>query len=140
MTHRDRRGLPARWLLAAALLQTSLATLRAEESRADDRMAAIVADVRAQEAKYRDIEYIVKITTRQADRQAPDRSDNVTSIESQLRDEIATKLAAALGQKAPVTGGIDAASLDASLVATPPSGDKPVTFTANRSISSGSWR
>src|SRR5262245_33154131 len=79
---RDRLRMPARWLIVAALLHPGLASLGAGESRADDRMAAIVADVRAQEAKYRDIEYIVKITTRAADRQAPDRSVGVTSIET----------------------------------------------------------
>ena len=59
---RDRLRLPAQWLIAAALLHPGLAALGAEESRADDRMAAIVADVRAQEARYRDIEYVVGST------------------------------------------------------------------------------
>jgi thiol-disulfide isomerase/thioredoxin len=45
-------------------------------------MAAVVAAVRAQEAKYRDIEYVVKITTRAADRQSPDQSPEVTSLET----------------------------------------------------------
>ncbi len=82
MTHRDRPVSPAAWLLAAALLQPGLAIPAAEESRADDRMAKIVAEVRAQEARYKDIEYVVKITTRQADRQAPDRPPGVTSMET----------------------------------------------------------
>jgi hypothetical protein len=36
-------------------------------------MEAIIAAVRGQEAKYRDIEYVVKITTRAPDRHDPDR-------------------------------------------------------------------
>ncbi len=85
MTHRDRPGRPAGWLLAVALLQLpppGAAAPAAAEARDDDRMAEIVAKVRDQEAKYRDIEYVVKLTIRQADRQAPDRPAGVKSIET----------------------------------------------------------
>jgi hypothetical protein len=86
MTHRDRPAWPTAWLLAAAMLQPGLApavaVAKAPQARADDRMAGIVASARAQEAKYRDIEYIAKITTRQADPRAPERAASVTSIET----------------------------------------------------------
>ncbi|MGO9469886.1 MAG: hypothetical protein ACLQVF_37770, partial [Isosphaeraceae bacterium] len=71
MMHRYRLGWPTAWLVAAVLLQSGRAA--AVDVRADDRMAPIVAEVRAQEAKYRDIEYIVKSTIREADPKAPDR-------------------------------------------------------------------
>lgn len=53
-----------------------------QQARADDPMAEIIASVRAQEARYQDIEYVVKITTRQADPRAPDRPAEVKSIET----------------------------------------------------------
>lgn len=84
MTHRDRPGWLAAWLLAVALLQSGPDAPAAEkqQARADDRMAEVIASVRAQEARYRDIEYVVKITTRQADPRAPDRPADVKSIET----------------------------------------------------------
>ncbi len=45
-------------------------------------MAELVAEVRAQEAKYKDIEYVVKITTRRPIAKAPDRATGVTSMET----------------------------------------------------------
>ncbi len=80
MMHRDRLGWPTAWLVAAVLLQSGRAA--AVGARADDRMAPIVAEVRTQEAKYRDIEYIVKSTIREADPKAPDRPADVTSMET----------------------------------------------------------
>ncbi len=80
MMHRERLGWPTAWLVAAVLLQSGRAA--ALDARADDRMAPIVAEVRAQEAKYRDIEYIVKSTIREADPKAPDRPADVTSTET----------------------------------------------------------
>jgi hypothetical protein len=85
MTRRNHLRLPTGWLLAAALIHLGRSVLGADEPRADarnDRMAAVVAAVRAQEAKYRDIEYVVKITTRAADRQSPDQATEVTSLET----------------------------------------------------------
>src|SRR5437867_1869537 len=85
MMRRNHLGLPTGWLLAAALIHLGRSVLGADESRADARddwMAAVVAAVRAQEAKYRDIEYVVKITTRTADRQSPDRATEATSLET----------------------------------------------------------
>lgn len=76
MRHRGRGGSATCWLLAAILCQ------QAGEARADDRMAAIVAEVRAQEAKYRDIEYALKTTTRKPDPSAPDRATDLMSIET----------------------------------------------------------
>ena len=80
MMHRYRLGWPTAWLVAAVLLQSGRAA--AVDVRADDRMAPIVAEVRAQEAKYRDIEYIVKSTIREADPKAPDRPADVTLMET----------------------------------------------------------
>src|SRR5581483_501276 len=58
-------------------------------------------------------------------------ADNVTSIETDLRARLADNLKSALGQDVDVAGGIDPATLDPALISTPPSGDKPVTFTAH---------
>lgn len=76
MTHRDRPGSARWWLLAAVLWHQAVA------ARADDRMAPIVAEVRAQEARYRDIEYTIKVTTRKPDPAAPERSVDLQSIET----------------------------------------------------------
>jgi len=48
----------------------------------DDRMAAIVAAVRAEEATYRDLDYVLKVTSRKPDQQAPDQATEVTSLET----------------------------------------------------------
>jgi thiol-disulfide isomerase/thioredoxin len=80
MMRANRLGLPIGWLLAATVLQQGAGECRADAR--DDRMAAIVADVRAQEAKYRDIESVIKITTRKVDRQPADESAGVTSMET----------------------------------------------------------
>jgi hypothetical protein len=85
MMRRKNFGLPTSWLFAAALLLLSGAVSVADEPRSDvrhDQIAAIVAAVRGQEAKYRDIEYVLKITRRGADRHSPDRGLDVTSLET----------------------------------------------------------
>jgi thiol-disulfide isomerase/thioredoxin len=66
------------------------------------RMAALIAAVRAEEAKYRDIEYVARITTRKADPKDPGGPGAVTSEETRrvvlegdrtfFRGESATKV------------------------------------------------
>ncbi len=86
MMRRNRHRLPNSWLLAAVLFHLGQMGLGAAESSGDDdqekHMIAIVAAVRAEEAKYRDIEYLVKITTRAADRQSPERPPDLTLLET----------------------------------------------------------
>ena len=72
-------------VLVASLCQLDQTAHAADDSKTDareDRMAAIVAAVRAEEAKYRDLEYVVKITSRVANPQAPDQAREVTSLET----------------------------------------------------------
>ena len=75
MTRRNRHALPNSCILAAVLFhlgQVARGRLNpAVMMTRRMRMIAIVAALRTEEAKYRDIEYVVKITTRAADRQAP---------------------------------------------------------------------
>lgn len=59
----------------------------------------------------------------------------LANLESRLLEEMRTQVGAALGTNAPVTGGLDAASLAAELVSTPLSGDKPIVFRAAISAS-----
>jgi thiol-disulfide isomerase/thioredoxin len=83
---------PATLRLAAALLAAGLIPIGAtgtnaegDEPRPDpkgDRMAAIVAAVRDEEAKFRELEYILRITTRKVDPKAPERPGEVTSEET----------------------------------------------------------
>lgn len=60
--------------------------------------------------------------------------ENLTKLEDELRKQVADNLQNALGSKVDVTGGLDAATLAPSLVADPPSGEKPVTFTLHTSF------
>lgn len=69
-----QRRFPAGWLLVAGLWQAEPAAFARDEpwpGAEGDRMAAIVAALRAEEARYRDIEYIARITTRKAALGAP---------------------------------------------------------------------
>ena len=71
--------------LAAALLllgQAGMAADDVKEASQDKQMAAVIAAVRAQEAKYRDVEYVVKITTRTADQVSPNRAPQLASLET----------------------------------------------------------
>jgi hypothetical protein len=80
---RIRRQFPAGWLVVAGLFPLGPTTVAADEPRpgaGGDRMAAIVAAVRAEEAKYRDIEYVARITTRGADSKAPGDPAEVKSL------------------------------------------------------------
>ncbi|HEV3122421.1 MAG TPA: hypothetical protein VGY53_10980, partial [Isosphaeraceae bacterium] len=58
--------------MAALLLVCGLPRPGLAEGPNDDGMPAVIAAVRAEEAKYRDIEYYITITTRTADPAAPD--------------------------------------------------------------------
>jgi hypothetical protein len=69
-----RRPLQAGGALVAGLFQLASAIVVADEPRPlakGDRMAAIVAAVRAEEAKYRDIEYVARIVIRDVKRNDP---------------------------------------------------------------------
>jgi thiol-disulfide isomerase/thioredoxin len=78
-----RRRFPAGWLVVAGLFPLGPTTVAADEPRpgADgDRMAAIVAAVRAEEAKYRDIEYVARIVVRDSTRKDPGEPADVTTL------------------------------------------------------------
>jgi thiol-disulfide isomerase/thioredoxin len=80
---RIRRQYPAAWLLVAGLFPLGPPGVAADEPRpgaAGDRMTAIVAAVRAEEAKYRDIEYVARITTRDLARKDPVDPAEVNSL------------------------------------------------------------
>src|SRR5262249_12102184 len=77
-----RRRWPAASSLVAGLFPLGLAIVGADEPRpvaTADRMAAIVAAVRAEEAKYRDIEYVARIVVRDLKRQDPVDPADVTT-------------------------------------------------------------
>lgn len=59
---------------------------------------------------------------------------NLTKVEQSLMTRVSTQLGQALGGEFPVEGGFDRASLAASLVSTPISGDVPITFTATARV------
>ena len=65
------------------LLAMMLAAIGGHAASADevknDRMAEIIAALRAEEAKYRDLEYALRITTRTANPNDPTEPENVTS-------------------------------------------------------------
>jgi hypothetical protein len=70
-------------LLIAGLLPLAPAAGAEDERRPSaegDRMAAIVAAVRAEEAKYRDIEYVARIVIRDTARKDPADSADVTTL------------------------------------------------------------
>ncbi len=67
-----------RWLFAAALHLLVAADDRPPAAR-DERLAAIIAAVRAEEAKYKDIEYVARITTRDERRKDPNNPAEVTT-------------------------------------------------------------
>jgi hypothetical protein len=75
-----RRGglrlLAGCWL---ALVRLSAAAVAADGPK-DERMAAIVAAVRAEEAKFRDIEYTVRIVGRDTSPNGAGRADDVTKL------------------------------------------------------------
>ncbi|MEA3199627.1 MAG: hypothetical protein QOE90_1055 [Thermoplasmata archaeon] len=59
---------------------------------------------------------------------------NVSTLENDLKKQVTEGLAGALGGDVPVTGGLDADTLDASGVGAVLSADKPITFTAHASL------
>lgn len=61
--------------------------------------------------------------------------DNLSAIESDLRTTVSQKLSSTLGQEVTVTGGLDEASLNPSVVGTVASDKNPITFTAHASFS-----
>ena len=77
-----QRQFAFEWMLLASLLsigRTAFAATGVQAAAARDRMAAIVAAVRAEEAKYRDIEYIARIVVRDSSRKdAADPADVTT--------------------------------------------------------------
>ena len=80
---RIRRHLPTGWLLVTGLFQLGPMVVVADEPppvTKGDRMAAIVAAVRAEEAKYRDIEYVARIVIRDTSRKDPAEPADVTTM------------------------------------------------------------
>ncbi len=77
------RRFAASGLLVAGLCQVGSAIVAADEPQPTakgDRMAAIVAAVRAEEAKYRNLEYVVRIVIRDTSRKDPAEPADVTTI------------------------------------------------------------
>ena len=78
-----RRLTLAEWLCVAGLFQLGTVAFSAEEPRPTaeaDRMTAIVAAVRAEEAKYRDLEYVARIVIRFKARNDPEDPADVTTL------------------------------------------------------------
>ncbi len=69
---RNELGSPAGWYLVLSMIGLGEAAVAADPPP-DDRMAAIVAAVRAEEAKFRDIEYVAKVVVRDPERQGSGR-------------------------------------------------------------------
>jgi peroxiredoxin len=87
MMGRNGGGIPAAGLLVVVLCFIRAAVLAADAPRPgppDDRMAAIVAAVRAEEARFQDLEYAARITIRDASRQGPAGRDGVTTLATRL--------------------------------------------------------
>ncbi len=81
----NRGGLSRARAIAAAVLILCNVGMAADELAEDappNRKAAVIAAVHAQEARYRDVEYVVKITTRTADQGSADRASELTSLET----------------------------------------------------------
>ena len=70
--------LLAGWWLVAVACGLGATTTAAGEPQ--DRMAAIVAALRVEEARYADVEYVARITTRQPDPKDPANTTDVTSM------------------------------------------------------------
>lgn len=83
MQPNHRRSL-AKWLVIVlpGLAAAAGPLEEPKPAQNDDRTAAIIEAVRAEEAKYRDFEYTVKITTRKVDPNAPDQPAEVKSLET----------------------------------------------------------
>jgi hypothetical protein len=80
MRRMDAR-LASAWWLAAALTHLMPMTVAADDRPTvarDERLAAIIAAVRAEEAKYQDIEYVARITVRDDRRKDPNNPAEVT--------------------------------------------------------------
>jgi peroxiredoxin len=72
-----------RWLFAAALHLLVPAAVAADDrppAARDERLAAIIAAVRAEEVKYKDIEYVARITVRDLQRKDPANPAEVTTM------------------------------------------------------------
>ena len=83
MMRRGGNGFPAAALPLAVLFSIPATIVAADEPRPvskGDRMAAIVAALRAEEAKYRDIEYVARIVIRDASRKDPADPADVTTM------------------------------------------------------------
>ncbi len=81
----NRGGLSRARAIAAAVFILCNVAMAADELAEDapaNRKSAIIAAVHAQEARYRDVEYVVKITTRTADQGSADRAPELTSLET----------------------------------------------------------
>jgi hypothetical protein len=71
------------WCLAAALTQLMPVAVAADDpppAARSDRLGAIIAAVRAEEAKYKDIEYVARITVRDVRRKDPANLAEVTTM------------------------------------------------------------
>ena len=80
----SRRVVETRAIAAAVLIlcNVGMAADELAEDAPPNRKAAVIAAVHAQEARYRDVEYVVKITTRTADQGSADRASELTSLET----------------------------------------------------------
>ncbi len=77
-----QRQFPVEWLLLVGLLHPGPTAPGADRQPgiADDRMPAIVAAVRAEETKYRNIEYVTRIVIRDSTRKDPNDPADVTTL------------------------------------------------------------
>lgn len=75
-----------------------------------------------------DLEYISADAIRLLIEHGKISDENLTKLEDSLLQKMQENLGRALDGDIPVTGGLDRATLAASLVATPISADKPITF------------
>ena len=82
----SRRVVGSRAIAAAVLIlcNVGMAADELAEDAPPNRKAAVIAAVHAQEARYRDVEYVVKITTRTADQGSADRASEFPRRRSRL--------------------------------------------------------
>src|ERR1700729_188685 len=72
-----------RWLFAAALhllVPGPAAAVDLPPAARDERLAAIISAVRAEETKYKDIEYVARIATRDERRKDPNNPAELTML------------------------------------------------------------
>jgi hypothetical protein len=80
---RLRRHFAVKWLLTAGSLAATAEAGTEDDRRpgaASDRLPAIIAAVRAEEAKYKDLEYVARIVIRDTARKDPADDTDVTTL------------------------------------------------------------